>query len=46
MDSAFSEGKVILKLFPTIIGDVEYHLDVNRSCMNWEVFGDVNVVVL
>lgn len=45
MDSAFSEGKVILKLFPTIIGDAEYPSDVNRPCMNWEAFGDANVVI-
>ena len=45
MDNAFSEGKVILKLFPTIIGDADYHSDVNRPCMNWETFGDANLVI-
>ena len=45
MDSAVGEGKVMLKVFPTIIGDAEYHSDVNRPCNNWEALGNANLVI-
>ena len=45
MDSAVGEGKVILQVFPTILGDAEYLSDVNRPCNNWEAFGNANLVI-